>query len=173
MKVAGDPLSYESTVRTIVDRLDRLAPMFGYRTFDENLQLQAAQPRFEAALVSAFAGIALLLSALGLYAVLSYVVAERMRELGLRMAFGASRSDILAMVVRRALMLGLSGTAAGAIASVFITRLVSSLLFGVEPLDASTFLMVTFVLLIVSLIAALAPALRAAWVNPMRTLREE
>jgi putative ABC transport system permease protein len=173
MKVAGDPLSYEGTVRTIVDRLDRLAPMFGYRTFDENLQLQAAQPRFEAALVSAFAGIALLLSALGLYAVLSYVVAERMRELGLRMAFGASRSDILAMVVRRALMLGLSGTAAGAIASVFITRLVSSLLFGVEPLDASTFLMVTFVLLIVSLIAALAPALRAAWVNPMRTLREE
>ncbi len=92
--------------------------MFGYRTFAENLQWQTAQPRFEAALVSVFAAIALLLSALGLYAVLSYVVAERMRELGLRMAFGASRSNILGMVVQRALLLGVTGIIAGAIASI-------------------------------------------------------
>ena len=172
MKVAGDPLNYESTVRKIVDRFDRLAPMFSYTTFAQNLQWQAAQPRFEAALISAFAAIALLLSALGLYAVLSYVVAERMRELGLRMAFGASRSNILGMVVRRALILGVAGIGAGAITSILASRLVSDLLFRVQPLDPSTFLVVALVLLIVSVVAALAPALRAAYVNPLQTLRE-
>ena len=117
MKVAGDPLRYESTVRKIVDGFDRLAPMFSYTTFAQSLQWQTAQPRFEAALVSAFAAIALLLSALGLYAVLSYVVSERMRELGLRMAFGASRSHILGMVLQRALLLGVTGIVAGGIVS--------------------------------------------------------
>ena len=172
MKVAGDPLSYESTVRTIVDRADRLAPMFGYRTFAENLLLQAAQPRFEAALVSVFAAIALLFSALGLYAVLSYVVAERLSELGLRMAFGASRSDILSMVVQRALILGVTGIAAGVIASIVASRLISGLLFRVQPVDPSTFVIVAVVLLTVSVVAALAPAVRAARVNPMSILRE-
>jgi predicted permease len=173
MKVAGDPLSYENTVRNIVARFDRLAPVFGYRTFDKNLQLQAAQPRFEAALVSGFAAISLLLSALGLYAVLSYVVAERMRELGLRMAFGASRSHILRMVVQRALILGVTGIVAGAIASTLAGRFVSDLLFRVQPLDPSTYMVVALVLLIVSVVAALVPALRAAYVNPMQTLREQ
>jgi predicted permease len=173
MKVAGDPLSYESTVRTIVDRTDRLAPMFGYRTFADNLQLQAAQPRFEAVLVSVFAAIALLFSALGLYAVLSYVVAERMRELGLRMAFGASRSDILSMVVQRALLLGVTGIVAGVIASIVASRLISGLLFRVQPVDPSTFVIVVVVLITVSVVAALAPAVRAARVNPMRILREQ
>jgi len=172
MKVAGDPLSYENTVHKIVDRYDKLAPVFGYRTFAENMQLEAAQPRFEAALVSAFAIIALLLSALGLYAVLSYVVAERMQELGLRMAFGASRSNILGMVVQRALLLGVAGVVAGAIASILASKLVSDLLFQVQPLDPSTYLVVALVLLIVSVLAALAPALRAAYVNPLQTLRE-
>ncbi len=173
MKVAGDPLRYESTVRKIVDSFDRLAPMFSYTTFAQSLQWQIAQPRFEAALVSAFAAIALLLSALGLYAVLSFVVSERMRELGLRMAFGASRSNILGMVLQRALLLGVTGIVAGGIASVLGGRLVSDLLFQVQPLDASIYVVVALVLLIVSMVAALAPALRAAWLDPMRTLRED
>jgi hypothetical protein len=173
MKVAGDPLSYENTVRGIVDRFDKLAPMFGYQTFAGNLQLDSAQPRFEAALVSGFAALALFLSALGLYAVLSYIVAERMRELGLRMAFGASRSNILTMVLRRALLLGLGGIIAGAVASTLGSKLVSSQLVGVQPLDPWVFLVVTLVLLAVSVVAAMVPALRAAYVNPMRTLREE
>jgi len=172
MRVAGDPLSYENTVRTIVDRFDKLAPVFGYRTFAESLQLQAAQPRFEAALLSAFAAIALLLSSLGLYAVLSYVVSERMRELGLRMAFGASRSNILGMVLQRAVILGVTGVVAGAIASILGGRLVSDLLFQVQPLDPSTYVVVALLLLIVSVVAALAPAIRAAWVDPLQTLRE-
>lgn len=173
MKVTGDPQNYESTVRNIVAVMDSDAPIFGYRTFAERIEAQAAQPRFEALLISGFAGIALLLSALGLYAVLSYVVSERIRELGLRMALGASRSDILRLVLRRALILAGLGIAIGASASVFATRLVTDTLFEVAPLDRSVFLTVTLVLIFVSLGAALAPALRAANVDPMRTLREQ
>ncbi len=172
MKVSGDLLSYENAVRKVVKQFDSEAPVFDYHTFADTLREMSEQPRFEAGLVSSFAAIALLLSALGLYAILSYVVAERMRELALRMAFGASRSDIVGMVVRRALMLGVTGIAAGAIASILAGRLVSNLLFRVQPLDLSTYVVVALVLLMVSAVAALAPAVRAACVNPLQTLRE-
>ena len=173
MRVAGDPGAYENTVRRIVARMDNDHPVFNYHTFADSISLQAAQPRFEAILVSGFAGIALLLSALGLYAVLSYVVSERIRELGLRMALGASRSDILGLVLRRALILASLGIGIGAVASIFAARVITDTLFNVAPLDRSVFLTVTLVLAFVSLIAALAPALRAANVDPIRTLREQ
>jgi predicted permease len=173
MKVIGDPLSYEDAVRKIVARIDKDTPVFDYRAFTDELEMQAYPERFEAALVSGFAAIALLLSALGLYAVLSYIVAERMRELGLRMALGASRSDIMRLVLRRALTLACLGTVLGAGASIFATRLIVDTLFRVAPLDRSVFLTVTLVLMLVSMIAAVAPALRAANVDPMRTLREQ
>ena len=135
--------------------------------------MQAAQPRFEAVLVSGFAGIALLLSALGLYAVLSYIVSERTRELGLRIALGASRFDILGLVLWRAAILACLGIGIGVVASIFGSRLIADTLFRVAPLDRSVFLVVTLVLTLVSLIAALVPALRAANVDPMQTLREQ
>ena len=160
-------------MRTVVKRFDPEAPVFDYHTFADTLQEMSEQPRFEAALVSSFAAIALLLSALGLYAVLSYVVAERMRELALRMAFGASRSDILGMVLRRALALGVMGILVGAFASFLGVRLVGDLLFRVKPFDPITFAIVTLTLLLVSLGSALAPAFRAASVDPMRHLRDE
>ncbi len=173
MRVSGDPHSYEDAARKIVARFDQDAPLFGYHTFVDNIALQSAQPRFEALAVSGFAGIALLLSALGLYAVLSYVVAERMRELGLRMALGASRADILRLVLTRALVLASLGIVIGALASLYATRLIADVLFNVAPLDLPVFLEVSVVLMLVSTIAALAPAIRAANVDPMRTLREQ
>jgi putative ABC transport system permease protein len=173
MRVAGDPGAYENAVRRIVAQMDNDHPVFNYHTFTDSIGLQAAQPRFEAVLVSGFAGIALLLSALGLYAVLSYIVSERIRELGLRMALGASRSDILRLVLRRALILASLGIGIGAVASIFAARVVTDTLFKVAPLDRSVFLTVTLVLAFVSLIAALAPALRAANVDPIRTLRDQ
>ena len=173
MKVSGDPLSYESTVRSIVKRFDPDAPVFGYRTLADRLLTQSAQPRFEAALVSALAAIALLLSALGLYAVLCYVVANRTKELALRIAFGASRSDILTMVLRRALLLAVLGIVVGIFASLLGTGLVGNLLFRVKPLDPCTFAVVTLTLLLVSVGSALAPAIRAAWLDPVRTLHEQ
>lgn len=173
MRVAGDPRTYQDTVRRIVAAMDNDHPVFNFRTFTDSIALQAAQPRFEAGLVSGFAGIALLLSALGLYAILSYVVSERIRELGLRIALGASRFDILGLVLRRALILACLGIAFGASASIFATRFITDTLFKVAPLDRSVFLTVTLVLLFVSIVAALAPALRASNVDPMRTLREQ
>ena len=173
MRVSGDPHLYEDAVRKVAAEFDPDAPEFGYNTFADNIAFQASQPRFETFLISGFAGLALLLSALGLYAVLSYVVAERTRELGLRMALGASRSDILGMVIRRALLLAALGIIAGVCVSIFATRLVTEALFQVSPLDRSIFLLVTLVLTLVSMIASLAPALRAANIDPMRTLRDQ
>jgi predicted permease len=173
MRVTGDPSVYENTVRAVVKRFDTEAPVFDYETFGSTVRVMSEQPRFEAALVSSFAGIALLFSALGLYAVLSYLVAERMRELALRMAFGASRGDILAMVLRRALLLGILGILIGAFASLVATSLVAGFLFRVQRFDPSTFALVTLTLLLVSITSALGPATRAAWLDPMRCLRDE
>jgi predicted permease len=173
MKVAGDPGAYENTVRKMVAARDNDHPVFSYRTFADSVVMQAAQPRFEAVLVSGFAGIALLLSALGLYAVLSYIVSERTRELGLRIALGASRFDILGLVLWRAAILACLGIGIGVVASIFGSGLIADTLFRVAPLDRSVFLVVTLVLTLVSLIAALVPALRAANVDPMQTLREQ
>jgi ABC-type antimicrobial peptide transport system permease subunit len=172
MKVAGDPAAYENAVRKIVATMSE-APVFNYRTFADSITVETAQPRFEAVLVSGFAGIALLLSALGLYTVLSYIVAERTRELGLRFALGASRSEILQLVLRRASILACLGIGIGALGSIFAARVIADSLFRVAPLDGSVFLTATLALTLVSLIAALAPALRAARVDPMRTLREQ
>lgn len=173
MKVAGDPLAYENAVSTVVARFDRDAPVFMYQTLAEGLRNNVAQPRFETMLVSGFAAIALLLSALGLYAVLSYVVAERMRELGLRIALGATRSNVVRLVIQRALVLACLGIATGFFASAFASKLMNFDYYQVERFDRSIYVLVTVVLLLVSLIAALAPALRAASVDPMRTLREQ
>ena len=173
MKVSGDLRSYENAVRKTVAEIDKDPPVFAYHTFTADIDAQAAQPRFEAALVSGFAAIALLLSAVGLYAVLSYIVAERTRELGLRMALGASRSNVLQLVLRRGLVLACVGTALGALASVFAANLIQDVLYEVKPLDGSVFLTVTAVLLFVSTVATLIPALRAASVDPMRTLRDQ
>ena len=173
MQVSGDPRSYEDTMRKLAAQLDPDEPLFNYQTFEEGIDQQAAQSRFEAAIVSGFSGIALLLSAIGLYAVLSYVVSERMRELGLRMAFGATRSDILQLVLKRAAILAGLGVITGVVASLWTTKFVSDLLINVAPLDRSVFLIVTLLLVGVSMMAALAPALRAARVDPVRSLREE
>jgi predicted permease len=173
MKVQGNPLSYEESVRKVVAGIDKEAPVFGYRTFVESIQNQAGQQRFEATLVSGFAGISLLLSAIGLYAVLSYVVAERTRELGLRMALGASRSDVLTLVLKRGLLLAGIGIGVGALTSVVLGRFMQDLLFGVKPLDPSVFGTVTLVLFVVSLGATFMPAVRAALLDPIRTLRDQ
>ena len=173
MKVKGNAASYEGTVRKIVASLDKDAPVFGYQVLADDLQNQAAQQRFEANLVSGFAVIALLLAAIGLYAVLSYLVSERTRELGLRMALGASRSDVLALVLRRGLLLAGIGIGIGALSSAVLGRLIKSLLFEVAPLDLPVFSTVTLVLVVVSLGATLMPALRAAGLDPVRTLREQ
>jgi ABC-type antimicrobial peptide transport system permease subunit len=124
-------------------------------------------------LLSAFAAMALLLSAVGLYAVLSYMVAQRMPELGVRMALGAQRRDVMALIWRRGLMLALAGIVIGLAATAVLSTYIAGLLYHVAPLDPLTLGIVSAMLLAVSLVASSAPALRAARVDPMRTLRAE
>ena len=143
------------------------------KTFDEVFSQSAAQPRFQALLLTSFAAIALLLSALGLYGLLSYLVAQRTLEIGVRIALGAQRGSVLGMFLRKGLTLAVIGLAIGVALSIALTRLMSGLLFGVRATDPLTFVLVSMVLLLVSLLACSLPAYRASTLDPMKTLRDQ
>ena len=173
LRVAGDPATYANSVTAAVTSIDRELPAYRFRTYQESLNLASAQPRFQTLLLTGFATIALLLSAIGLYAVLSYMVAQRTFEIGLRMAIGAQRSDVLRMVLHRGLSLALAGLVIGLVVSALLTNFLSHLLYGVKPLDPITFATVSIVLLAVSAAASFAPAWRASRLEPMKTLRDQ
>ncbi len=173
LRVEGDPASYTSAVSQAVASLDKQLPVYRVRTLDENLSNASAQPRFQTLLLTGFAAVALLLAAIGLYAVLSYMVSQRTHEIGLRMALGAQRGSVLQMILRRGVTLALIGVAVGILVSALLTRFLASLLYGVKPLDAVTFVSVSAILLAVSALASLVPAARAAGLDPMKTLREQ
>jgi putative ABC transport system permease protein len=124
-------------------------------------------------LLTGFAAVALVLAAIGLYGLLSYMVTQRTLEIGLRMALGAQRADVLGMIVRRGLALTLIGVGTGLAISMLITRLLSGMLFGIPPTDPVTFAATAALLLLVGLAASCVPAFRAARMDPMKTLREQ
>jgi ABC-type antimicrobial peptide transport system permease subunit len=136
------------------------------------LARSSAQQRFQTILLTAFAAVALLLAAVGLYGVLSYMVTQRTQELGLRMALGAQRSDVLSLVLKRGLVLAALGLTLGLGASALLTRYLASLLFNTQPLDPATFVATTLLLLAVSTLACVAPAFRASRFDPNETLRQ-
>jgi predicted permease len=171
IRVAGDPATYENTVRTLVAQQDGSLPVFGMKT--NLLARSTTQQRFQTLLISAFAAIALLLSAIGLYAVLSYMVVQRTLELGLRMALGAQRSNVLSLVLKRGLLLCVTGLAVGLIASAALTRYLTTLLFHTPALDAFTFSATTLLLLTISVASCLIPAFRASRLDPNETLRQQ
>jgi len=129
--------------------------------------------RFLLALLGTFAAIALLLASVGIYGVISYSVSQRRREIGIRMALGAKQRDILASIVGQGALLAIAGIALGTIASLFLTRFIASLLFGVSGADPLTFLAVALVLGLVSLAASFMPALRGSRADPFTALRCE
>ncbi len=171
LRVAGDPVSYINSVQAAVASLDKDAPIYRIHTYDDLVALNTAQSRFQTLLLTAFAAIALLLAAIGLYAVLSYMVVQRTHEIGLRMALGAQRGNVLKLILNRGMALALIGVALGAVVSVLLTRFLGSLLYDVKPLDPITFICVAGLLLAVSAIASAIPATRAAGLDPMKTLR--
>jgi predicted permease len=173
LRTAGDPLSLIGPLRAQLAQVDSNVPLFDIKTLDDYVSLSAAQPRFQTVLITFFAAMALLLSAIGLYAVLSYMVAQRTMEIGLRLALGAQRGDVLGLILRRGLILAVTGLAIGIFVSLLLTRFMAEMLYGVRPFDPLTFVGVSAVLLVVSLIASSAPAFRAAHLDPMRTLREQ
>ena len=132
-----------------------------------------ARPRFLTLLLTLFSGTALALAAVGIYGVISYSVARRTNEFGIRMAMGAQPKDVLGMVLGQGLLLGAVGTIAGVVCAVVLTRFLQELLFGVSALDPSTFVVMAVVLLAVTAIACWAPARRATKVDPMIALRYE
>ena len=173
IRTVGDPVSIIGPLRALLAQMDSAVPLFRVRTLEDYVSQSTAQPRFQTLLIGFFAAMALLLSAIGLYAVLSYMVAQRSLELGLRLALGAQRSDVLGLVVRRGVALAIIGLTIGMFVSVLLTRFMAGMLYGVRPFDPLTFVGVSVVLLVVSLIASMAPACRAARLDPMNTLREQ
>ncbi len=173
VRTSGDPLRAAQPIRKIVDSLDGSLPVGKIRTMDQIRGAAAGLQQFLLTLMGIFAGLALLLAAVGLYGVLSYTVAQRTAEIGLRMALGATPGDVLGMLLRHAGWLVGLGIAAGAAAAYGATRVLSSLLFGVRASDPATLAATAALLGAVALLAATAPAWRAMRVAPATALRHE
>jgi putative ABC transport system permease protein len=173
VRTAADPDSMVSAVRTQVRDVDPDQPLYHVGTLQQVLSESAAPRRFNMLLLGIFAGIALTLATVGIYGVIAFSVAQRTHEIGIRMALGAKRSDMLGMVVRQGLKLALIGVVIGIVGAFVLTRFLSSLLFGVKPTDPLTFVAVSLILSAVALIACYIPARRAMRVDPMVALRHE
>jgi putative ABC transport system permease protein len=172
-RTVGDPVDSVAAVRREVQSIDKDQPVYNIRTMRQLLGASLAQRRFNMILLTAFAVIALLLAASGLFGVMAYSVAQRTHEIGLRLALGAQPRDVLKLVVGNGMALALLGVAAGLVGAFTLTRLMSTLLFGVTPTDAATFAVVSVGLLGVALLACYIPARRATKVDPMVALRYE
>ena len=173
IRTAGDPLSVAGSVRQIVREVDPDQPISNIATMSEVLGVEAAQRRMGMIMLAAFAGLALLLASLGIYGVLAYFVTQHTNEIGVRIALGASRRNILALVLKKGMGLTLLGVVIGLAASLALTRLMSSLLFGVNASDPVTFIIVPLLLATVAMLACWIPARRATKVDPMIALRYE
>jgi predicted permease len=171
--VGGDPRSLVGGVRQELGEIDPSIPIDRPQLMDDVLARAQARPRFLTLLLSLFSMIALAIATVGIYGVVSYAVARRTKEFGLRMVLGAQTGDVLGLVMRQGGLMVVIGIAAGLLAALALTRFISSLLFGIAPTDAATFLGVTALLATVALAACYIPARRATQVDPIRTLRYE
>ena len=172
-RTAGDPRRFEQTVRQAFLSVDNTQPIYQVRPLEDYVAESQAARRFTLMLLGLFGGLALVLAAVGIYGVISYAVSLRTRELGIRMALGAARNDVLSMVLRQGLTLVGTGLAAGFVASLLLTRFLSSLLFQVRPIDLATSLAVSVTLAGVALLANYLPARKASKLDPIVALRCE
>jgi putative ABC transport system permease protein len=173
VRTAGEPRAAVSAVRRAVMDFDPLMPITGLTPMDELLASTIADRRFNMFLLGAFAAVALSLAAVGIYGLIAYSVAQRTRELGIRIALGAAPRDVLLLVIRQGATLAVAGIAAGSLGAIAATRWMRSMLFQVDPLDPLTFAAVGVVLAAVAIGATWVPAVRAARVSPVTAMRSE
>jgi putative ABC transport system permease protein len=173
VRTEREPLGLVPDIRRIVARLDPELPLTDIRTLDEIVSAANAQRRFVLTMTVLFAGAALLLAAVGAYGVLAWTVRQRTRELGVRVALGARRQDVLLLVLRHGGQLASIGIVVGAVAALASGRVLQALLYGVSPRDAATFAAAASAMLVIACLAALGPAWAATRANPVEALRLE
>ncbi|HKD92556.1 MAG TPA: FtsX-like permease family protein, partial [Terriglobales bacterium] len=173
LRTADDPLTLAGAFRNAVREINPDQPVLRIRTMEDNIADSVSQPRFRTVLLAIFAGVALALAAIGIFSVMAYAVTQRTRELGVRMALGASRERILALVLGNGALLTIVGVLVGLGASVLLTRYLAALLFGVGRFDVVTLVIMAALVVMVSLAACYIPARRATKVDPMIALRYE
>jgi predicted permease len=173
VRTAGDPRNLIGPIRNQVQAIDRRIPLFAIKTMDEHLTWALWAPNMAATLALAFGVVALLLSAVGLYSVMAYIVSQRTREVGIRMALGARRADVLKLITNEGMKLAAMGVVIGFVLSLALSRVLGSVLIGVSSYDVTTFILVPLLLAAVAFVACLVPARRATKVNPLVALRYE
>ena len=173
VRTSTDSLAIESSIRRVVREMDPSLPVYNLKTMNDVVSKSMVQPRFLALLLATFSGIALFLAAIGIYGVMAYSVAQRTQEIGVRMALGAQPLHVLRLIFGQSLMMLLIGTAIGLAGAFALTRLMSTLLFGVTATDPLTYVSVVGLLTFVALLACYIPARRAAKVDPLIALRYE
>jgi putative ABC transport system permease protein len=173
VRTQAEPASFGAALRRAVTAADAELPIFELRTMEERLYDSVAQPRFRTTLLGVFAALALAMAVVGLYAVLANAVAQRQREIGVRMALGAQQRDVLSLVVGQGMWLTLLGVGIGLTAALALSRVLRTLLFEVSPTDPMTFAAIPLILVSAALLACWLPAKRAAKVDPMVALRYE
>ena len=171
VRTAGDPLRFTGAVREQVQALDRDQPIAGVRTMENLVESAVGPRRLLAPLLGSFAGVALLLSLVGIYGVIAYSVAQRTHEMGIRRALGAQHRDILRLVLGQGLVLALVGVAIGVAGAFALTRVMKTLLFHVSATDPAIFAGIATLFLLVALVASYLPARRATRIDPMAALR--
>jgi predicted permease len=173
VRTNSDPANMAQAVRAEVLNIDKNQPVYGLQTLDQRIQQTIADARSLMFLFSSFALLALLLSTIGVYGIVSYSVNQRTHEIGIRMALGARAADVMKLIMRNAFWLSVVGISLGIAGSLAVTRFLRTLLFGISPTDKVTFIAVAAILLVVALLACLIPARRAAKVDPLVALKYE
>jgi putative ABC transport system permease protein len=173
VRTDGDPVALAPTLRALVHSLDPQISILQMSTMEQILDEHVASRRLLMILLTVFAGVALLLALIGIYGVMGNAVSQRTNEIGVRMALGAQRGEIAAMILREGARIGLMGLGLGVGIALFVTKLLKAALFGVTPTDASTYVAVVALMLVVGLIACYLPARRAARIDPLSAIRAE